>query len=63
MSNKCEALVKCPIGEKRKVEVEKPRGEVVDAYGMKLFVGAWTMFVQMGVPRRRTEQVQEVLDH
>lgn len=45
MCNKCEALVKCPVGEKRKVEVEKHRGEVVDAYGMKLFVGAWTMFV------------------
>lgn len=46
MCNKCEALVKCPVGEKRRVEVEKaPAGQAVDAYGKKLFVGPWVMFV------------------
>lgn len=46
MCNKCEKLVKCPVGEKRKVEVEAPpAGDIVDAYGKKLHVGPWVMFV------------------
>lgn len=46
MCNKCEALVKCHVGEKRQVEVEKPPvNQIVDAYGKKLFVGSWIMFV------------------
>lgn len=45
MCDKCEALVKCLVGEKQVVEVQKAAGDVVDAYGKKLFVGSWLMFV------------------
>lgn len=46
MCSKCEALVKCPVGEKRVVEVEKPsETKVVDYYGKDLFIGSWMMFV------------------
>ena len=46
MCNKCEKLVKCPVGEKRVVEVEKPsKTKVVDHYGKDLFIGSWMMFV------------------
>lgn len=46
MCNKCEALVKCPVGEKRvKVVENTPISTVVDAYGKELFVGDWIMFV------------------
>ena len=42
MCNKCEELVKCPVGEKRKVAVEAPPASDI---GKELFVGPWVMFV------------------
>lgn len=46
MCNKCEKLVKCPVGEKRYIEVEKPfANKIVDAYGKKLFIDSWIMYV------------------
>lgn len=42
----CQELVKCPIGEKRRVIVEKPKNrETVDYYGHKLRHGDIIMFV------------------
>ena len=36
----------CPVGEKRKVDVAYPdKHEVVDAYGLKLFIDPWVMYV------------------
>lgn len=64
MCNKCEALVKCPVGEKRVVEVEKPsKTKVVDYYGKDLFIGSWMMFVSKW-PDGKTESglYQEVYD-
>lgn len=46
MCDKCKELVQCPVGEKRRVAVEEPpMGERVDAYGKKLFISCWFMFV------------------
>ncbi len=46
MCEKCKELVNCPVGEKRKVEVARPvKPELVDAYGKKLFIEPWVMFV------------------
>ena len=46
MCEKCKELIMCPVGEKRKVEVDYPaENEVVDAYGKKLFIEPWIMFV------------------
>lgn len=46
MCEKCKELINCPVGEKRKVEVDFPdKSEVMDAYNKKLFIKPWTMFV------------------
>ena len=46
MCEKCRELVMCPIGEKRKVKVDYPdRNEIMDAYGKKVFIEPWTIFV------------------
>lgn len=46
MCNKCEELVKCPVGEKRRVAVDFPSEvNIVDAYGRKMHVEPWIMLV------------------
>ena len=46
MCEKCKELVMCPVGEKRRVEVDHhDKAEVIDAYGKKLFVRPWIAFV------------------
>lgn len=39
MCEKCKTLVACPVGQKRRVDVDIPSDpEVTDAYGRKLFI-------------------------
>lgn len=46
MCEKCKELVMCPIGEKRKIEVDYPNRYVItDAYNKKVFIKPWVMFV------------------
>lgn len=46
MCEKCRELVMCPVGEKRRVEVEHPdKSEITDFYGKKLFIEPWVMFI------------------
>ena len=46
MCEKCKELVMCPVGEKRRVEVEYPdKEEILDAYNIKLSIKPWIMFV------------------
>ena len=47
MCEKCKELLKCPVGEKRKVEVQPPyRAEDIDYYGKKIFAKPWVMYLQ-----------------
>ena len=46
MCNFCEELVKCPIGEKRRVVFDTPKvKKIIDAYGNGLNIGDGIMFV------------------
>lgn len=46
MCEKCKPLAECPIGEKRRVEVEQPvKPEIVDFYGRTLTVGPIVMYI------------------
>lgn len=64
MCEKCKELLMCPVGEKRKVEVEYPdKKQLIDAYGKYLFIKPWVMFVDK-YPDGRNESgiYQEVYD-
>ena len=46
MCDKCRELVACPVGQKRKVNVEFPHElETIDAYGRRLHIEPVHMFI------------------
>ena len=62
MCEKCMEHVKCPVGEKRVVEVVGEKETIIDAYGHKLFVYPWEMVVDKYPDRTEAVIKQTVID-